>query len=309
MNVTNIEWCTMTWNPVTGCLHGCPYCYAEKYAKRFGGRHVKGIEPIDSFGGHNVYDFRGIHDIKNRLRIKTKDNSSNNEKLITASFPFGFSPTFHRYRLNEPLYKKKPQNIFVGSMCDLFGDWVPDTWIQLVLDACKAAPQHRYLFLTKNPKRYNYINCDGQTLEGCKKCKECDGEKHRILTIYREDDEPFPELFLGTSVTNNESLFKAYDTSAEWLSIEPLLDDIGDGETLWEDCQGRARWSWVVIGAESGNSKNKIIPKREWIGSIVEQCRYYETPVYMKDSLAPIWGEPLIREFPWEGGNLQYGNA
>lgn len=29
MNKTGIEWTDFTWNPVTGCLHDCPYCYAR----------------------------------------------------------------------------------------------------------------------------------------------------------------------------------------------------------------------------------------------------------------------------------------
>lgn len=33
---TKVDWCDSTWNPVTGCLHGCEYCYARKIAKRFG---------------------------------------------------------------------------------------------------------------------------------------------------------------------------------------------------------------------------------------------------------------------------------
>ncbi|MBP2071179.1 DUF5131 family protein [Thermoanaerobacterium butyriciformans] len=37
MNKSKIEWCDFTWNPVTGCRHGCPYCYAAKQAKRFSG--------------------------------------------------------------------------------------------------------------------------------------------------------------------------------------------------------------------------------------------------------------------------------
>ena len=36
MNKTKIEWCDRTWNPVTGCLHECEYCYARRIAKRFG---------------------------------------------------------------------------------------------------------------------------------------------------------------------------------------------------------------------------------------------------------------------------------
>jgi len=28
----DIEWADWSWNPVTGCLHGCPYCYARNIA-------------------------------------------------------------------------------------------------------------------------------------------------------------------------------------------------------------------------------------------------------------------------------------
>lgn len=33
----NIEWAKWTWNPVTGCEHGCEYCYARDIANRFHG--------------------------------------------------------------------------------------------------------------------------------------------------------------------------------------------------------------------------------------------------------------------------------
>jgi protein gp37 len=53
-----------------------------------------------------------------------------------------------------PAQKKKPANISVCSMADLFEEWVPDEWIKEVLAACAAAPWHNYMFLTKNPERY-----------------------------------------------------------------------------------------------------------------------------------------------------------
>ena len=37
MNKTKIDWADYTWNPVTGCLHGCSYCYARKQSMRFSG--------------------------------------------------------------------------------------------------------------------------------------------------------------------------------------------------------------------------------------------------------------------------------
>jgi len=38
MNKTKIDWTDLSWNPVTGCLHGCDYCYARRMAKRLAGR-------------------------------------------------------------------------------------------------------------------------------------------------------------------------------------------------------------------------------------------------------------------------------
>jgi len=35
MNRTKIEWTDYTWNPITGCKHGCWYCYAHKMFTRF----------------------------------------------------------------------------------------------------------------------------------------------------------------------------------------------------------------------------------------------------------------------------------
>lgn len=37
MKKTKIDWADSTWNPVTGCLHGCEYCYARGIANRFAG--------------------------------------------------------------------------------------------------------------------------------------------------------------------------------------------------------------------------------------------------------------------------------
>ena len=45
MNLTNIDWCQFTWNPITGCLHDCGYCYARGLAKRFLKAFPNGFKP------------------------------------------------------------------------------------------------------------------------------------------------------------------------------------------------------------------------------------------------------------------------
>jgi len=42
MNRTKIEWCDYSWNPLTGCLYNCWFCYAKKLFTRF----HKSFEPI-----------------------------------------------------------------------------------------------------------------------------------------------------------------------------------------------------------------------------------------------------------------------
>ena len=118
MNRTKIEWTDFTWNPITGCLNSCPYCYARKIAKRF----------------PNI-------------------------------FPNGFKPTFHEDRLAEP-YEEVPETfrsknpnlslghamIFTVSMGEMFGSWVPDTWISKILEVIRDNPWHVFQILTKCPE-------------------------------------------------------------------------------------------------------------------------------------------------------------
>jgi protein gp37 len=47
----NISWAQWSWNPITGCRHGCPYCYARDIANRF---YPEKFEPTfhpDRLGG------------------------------------------------------------------------------------------------------------------------------------------------------------------------------------------------------------------------------------------------------------------
>ena len=96
-------------------------------------------------------------------------------------------------------------------------------------------------------------------------------------------------MWYGVSQTGEEKLNLIYLEQRVnfFVSAEPLLKPIS---VILGD--------WVIVGAETGRRKDKITPKREWIENIVSDCKKYDIPIFKKSSLADIWGEPLIQEFP-----------
>jgi protein gp37 len=113
----SIEWAQWSWNPITGCLHDCAYCYARDIAERFAGTdtYPNGFTP--TLIPHRLQQPAGT-------KVPEK-----------ASSEIGF------------------KNVFTCSMADLFGKWVPAEWIEAVLQSVTDSPQWNFLFLTKFPKR------------------------------------------------------------------------------------------------------------------------------------------------------------
>ena len=61
---------------------------------------------------------------------------------------------------------------------------------------------------------------------------------------------------------------------------------------------------WVIIGAETGNRKDKVIPKLDWVLEIVRYCEHYKIPVYIKDNLTKYYAECRgYKQFPEEVTN------
>lgn len=269
MNKTKIEWCDSTWNPVTGCLHNCEYCYARKIANRFGGwKFTPGMNAMniaeDRTYIHLMKKYYGEAKETEYGKIAEIEDPFFKENKSKAPYPFGFIPTFHRYKLREPQKWTKPRVIFVCSMADLFGDWVPDEWIEEVFDACDKALQHTYLFLTKNPFRYEQLHQKGIL-------------RKRANMWYG---------YSATKIEYNHWFNPQYNIFA---SAEPILEPLN---LLPAD--------WIIIGAETGNRKSKVIPRKEWVDNIVRAAEIEGSPVFMKDSLIPIVGEGnMRRDFPW----------
>lgn len=278
MEKTKIDWCNSTWNPVTGCFHNCTYCYARSIAKRFA---LEDLPTSETIGVKTKNTYMG----QDTMFELDRPYKATQEGKV-AAYPTGFLPTLHEYRLRD--YKdKKGRNIFVCSMADLFGDWVPDEWIEQVFKACKESPQHNYLFLTKNPQRYLDLQTAG-------KLPNSNNMWYGASTTTVEQIEKTAKVF--RKINCDTKLF---------LSIEPLLGDITKTDAWHDICEGRYV-NWVIVGAESGNRKNKVVPELSWLKYIYVGCHKPNgtvpfIPLFMKDSLDGIWDLGLLlKEFPPE---------
>lgn len=260
--------------PVTGCLRGCEYCYARRIAERFRAKEFSGAYTVNE--EENVP--RTNYELKEPVKRCCTD-AKGLHVYEKAPYPFGFVPTFHRYRLDDPKHWTKPKNIFVCSMADLFGEWVPDEWIKEVLKACEAAPWHRYLFLTKNGNRYKDLYEKGIMPMGMHAWNKWFG-----CTVERETDDFFFNNLYGNGIDHQG-----------FLSIEPMLSDF-EPRVIDQDATGI---KWVIVGAETGNRKGKVGPQRAWVEHIAQTCKASGIPLFMKDSLRELMGDDFIQELPW----------
>jgi protein gp37 len=178
-----------------------------------------------------------------------------------------FKPRFHPERLDEPAKLKKPSKIFVCSMGELFGEWVPRKWIAEVHAAMFDAPQHTFQLLTKNPKRLRNMNFDGMVWKG-----------YTVTT----DAQLWDLLYC---LSDGRYL----KPTVQYVSFEPLLGpiELPDWATDYID--------WVIIGRMTGPGSDKHIPDIGWVDSIKGWCDEHEIPVFIKNNLG-WWSR--YQEFP-----------
>lgn len=269
LNETKIEWCTHTWNPITGCRHGCDYCYARRQVGRFA-PHGPERPMVGEDGTTGLLEGGGLPAGCYQTTHPVNLMDETGAFVRNTPYPKGFAPTLHSYKLDEPVKHQAPARIFVCSMADLFGDWVPDDWIMRVFDACCDVPRHRYLFLTKNPARYAKLARAGM--------------------LPKRDN-----FWYGSTLDSMKSRrYPGRILDHTFVSIEPLTErmDVGLGSFGGDE--------WIIIGAETGNRKGKVIPEKEWVDTICTAADLTHAAVFMKDSLIPIVGEEnMRREFPW----------
>jgi len=154
---------------------------------------------------------------------------------------------------------KKPARIFVNSMSDICF-WEKE-WIEKVLDRIEEYPQHKFLFLSKTAEIYHAY-------------------------------DPWPiNCWLGATATTQMEITVALSLlddlpAIHFLSIEPILEQI-DPTTLRD-----YGLEWVILGAETGNRRERIVPPPEWIAPFMD----LSIPLFMKKNLP--WPGPWRRECP-----------
>lgn len=233
MKTTKIEWTDKTWNPITGCT---------KYSQ----------------GCINCY----AETMSRRLKAMGLDKYTN-----------GFELTLHSDCLEEPMQWKKPHNIFVCSMSDLFHKDVPFEFIDEVMCTINNTPQHRYQILTKRAER---------------------------MAEYFATREIPQNAWLGVTVEaqtskNRIDILRTLAAPIRFLSCEPLLEDLG--------CLNLDNIDWVIVGGESGPSARPM--KENWVLSIKEQTDKQKSAFFFKQW--GTWGSDGIKRNKCINGKLLQG--
>ncbi len=255
MQYTRIEWAEYTYNLITGCEYDCDYCFARRLAKAQSGdiRRHKAMKDVFT-------ETNGCYDLQSPIR---------DENGRVVEYPFGSAPTLHRYKADDYRPVRESRRVLVNAISDGFGESIPNDWIKYVFDTCAASPQHYYMFLTRNPKKYGEV--------------ELPKGKH---------------YWYGVTITCNKDIEKIDLLPADrrkFINIEPIMENLFLAP---EDLKGIG---WITMGAQTGRVKNKVVPKREWIESILALADQMDVPVFMRDNLSPIVGEEeMSREYPEE---------
>lgn len=201
-----------------------------------------------------------------------------------AGYPLDdpFMPVFHQDRINEPYCLKKPSRIFTVSMGDLFGDGIIKEVVWDVMKVIIENPRHTFQVLTKRPENIMGLTPDIRGFP--------------------------PNLWLGVSITNHDQILNArilndVDKPGGWhrfISFEPLQGRIDHFDGSYTEL--------AIIGAETGNRKNKVIPDIAWVEHLARQCEAKKIPIIWKNNIMSVHQNMninLIREgkegalIPW----------
>ena len=224
---------------------------------------IKGICPVDC----RLPDGRGYCYARRMYQRFGWDPKLSLDGGLFGSCQDAFSPNVCVYEMLDRI--KPGSKIFICSTCELFHPKISKEWRDAIFQAIKGSPQHTFQILTKHPQN-----------------------------IYR----PMPDnVWLGVSITKPIEMYpkikSLYQTHAKlkFISFEPLMGDVG--QFRFQGWLGQ-NVDWIIVGKLTGHG-HKYDPKQFWIESIINHAKKFNTPVFLKNNLREIKGEPLIQEFPY----------
>lgn len=244
-----IEWTDYTWNPVGGCKHACRWEMPDGTIAE-------------------CYAETVAH------------------RVAQAAYPQGFAHHYWRPEvLTEPLKQTKPSRIFLDSMSDLMGAWVPAEQVEQVLDICRRASWHSFQLLTKNAPRLLEFDFPNNVWVGVSAPPTHMFSKR--LTFEQQK----------RMVTRQLDVLRQVHVPVRWMSIEPLSFDIAP---LLVD----SPLEWAVIGAATNGPKT-YQPEPEWVQNALDVLDAQNTRVFFKGNLEwDAWREefPAVTEAVFEAG-------
>lgn len=234
-----IEWTDYTWNPVQGCKHRCRW---------------------DMPDGTIAECY--AETIANRVA----------QRIYVHGFEHHY---WNPHKLKEPLRVKEPSRIFLDSMSDLMGAWVPEEQIEQVLDVCRQAHWHTFQLLTKNAPRLLEFEFPANVWVGVSAPpSQMFGKK---LSVQQQERMVIRQL----------DVLKQVQVPVRWMSIEPLSFDIAP---LLEN----SPLEWAIIGAATNGSKT-YQPELIWVENVLKVLDAQDTAIFFKGNLE--WNE-WREEFP-----------
>lgn len=198
------------------------------------------------------------------------------QAMKASGYENGFELSLMHNRLDQPLRRKKPTIYFVNSMSDLFHEDIPDSFLDSVFDIILKTPRHTYQILTKRADR---------------------------MRSYFQGKKVPMNTWLGVSVEDKKyglpriDELRQIDVSIRFLSVEPLLEDLG--------IMNLNNIQWVIVGGESGPNARPMEPS--WVDNIHNQCKVGGNAFFFKQWGG--WGADGKKRPKKENGRLFKGRT
>lgn len=181
-----------------------------------------------------------------------------------------------------------PVSIFFDSMSD-FDYWTDEEILDFHKTFMASSSLVSWIGLTKSPEaisRFRKVNL----------LKESN--------FFEAPSYKGSGLWLGYTIDGKNQVDKVIATNrpldADFISVEPLECDLFHDTNFNDIIIASDKVKLVIIGAETGNRKGKVICKKSWVNSIVTSCDCGGKLVFMKSSLKSIMGNDFRQDkLPW----------